>query len=83
MVSANALIRIRNSILESSPDKQAEVLKKVTSEWSDKIDLGTKAGAWISDWANGSLEEEADALIQKDRVVRTPARASQQVQPEA
>ena len=83
LLAANALIRIRNSILESSPDKQAELLKKVTSEWSDKIDLGTKAGAWIRDWANGSLEKEADALSQKGRVVRTPARASKQVQPEA
>ena len=84
LLAANALIRIKNSILGCSPEKRAELLeKKVTPEWSDKIDEGSKAGAWICDWANGVLDEEANALIQQGRVVRTPPRASKQVQPEA
>ena len=84
LLAANALIRIKNSILGCSPEKRAELLEeKVTPEWSEKIDEGRKAGAWICDWANGLLEEEADALEQQGRVVRTPARASKQVQPEA
>jgi hypothetical protein len=83
LLAANAFVRIKNSILESPPEKKAELLKKVTPEWSDKIELGSKAGAWIRDWGNGSLEEAADVLIQKDRVVRTPARASRPVQREA
>jgi hypothetical protein len=84
LLAANALIRIKNSILGCSPEKRAELLEeKVTSEWADKIDEGSKAGRWICDWANGLLEEEADALEQQGRVVRTPPRASKQVQPEA
>jgi hypothetical protein len=55
----------------------------VTPEWTDTIAAGRKAAAWLYDWANGLLEEEADALIQKGRVVETPAQASKQVQPEA
>jgi hypothetical protein len=84
LLAANALIRIKDSIQQCTPEKQAELKKqKVTSEWSDKIDEGSKAGAWICDWANGLLEEEADALEQPGRVVRTPPRASKQNQPEA
>ena len=84
LLAANALIRIKNSIQQCTPEKQAELKEqKVTSEWSEKIDEGSKASAWICDWANGLLEEEADALEQQGRVVRTPTRASKQVQPEA
>ena len=84
LLAANALIKIKNSILGCSPEKRAELLeKKVTPEWSDKIDEGSKAGAWICNWANRVLDEEANALIQKDRVVRTPARAFAPVRPEA
>jgi hypothetical protein len=83
LLAANALVRIMQSIRGCLPEKQAELLKKVTSEWSDKIDEGKKASAWISDWANGLLEAEADALIQQDRVVKTPALASKQNQQEA
>jgi hypothetical protein len=84
LLAANALIKIKNSILGCSPEKRAELLEeKVTSEWSDKIGEGSKASRWIYDWANGLLEEEADTLIQKSRVVKTPAQASEQVQPEA
>jgi hypothetical protein len=84
LLAANALIKIKNSILGCSPEKRAELLEeKVTPEWSDKIDEGSKAGAWICNWANRVLDEEANALIQKDRVVRTPARAFAPVRPEA
>jgi hypothetical protein len=84
LLAANALIRIKNSIQQCTPEKQAELKEqKVTAEWSEKIGEGSKASAWICDWANGLLEEEADALEQQGRVVRTPARASKQVQPEA
>jgi hypothetical protein len=84
VLAANALIRIKNNILGCSPEKRAELLEeKVTPEWSDKIDEGRKAAVWICDWANGLQQEEADALEQQGRVVRTPARASKQVQPEA
>jgi hypothetical protein len=84
LLAANALIKIKNSILGCSAEKRAELIEeKVTQEWSDKIDLGRKAAAWICDWANGLLEEEADALEQQGRVVRTPTPASKQVQPEA
>jgi len=84
LLAANALIRIKNSICDCTPEKRAKLLEeKVTPEWSDKIDEGSKAGRWICDWANRLLEEEADALEQQGRVVRTPARASKQVQPEA
>jgi hypothetical protein len=83
LLAANALIRIKNNICGCTPEKQAEVLKKVTPEWSDKIDLGSEAGAWIRDWANGSLEEDADTHIREGRVVKTPARAFAPVRPEA
>jgi hypothetical protein len=84
VLAANALIRIKNSILGCSPEKRAELLEeKVTPKWSEKIDEGSKAGAWICNWANRVLDEEANSLIQQGRVVRTPARASKQVQPEA
>jgi hypothetical protein len=83
LLAANALVRIKNAIDGCEAEKKAELLKKVTSEWADKIDEGRKASAWICDWANELQEEEADALIQQGRVVRTPARASKQVQPEA
>jgi hypothetical protein len=84
LLAANALIRIKNSIQQCTPEKQAELKEqKVTSEWLEKIDEGSKASAWICDWANGALEDEADTLIQKGRVRRTPTRASKQVQPEA
>jgi len=84
LLAANALIKIKNSILGCSPEKRAELLEeKVTPEWSAKIDEGRKASAWICNWANRVLDEEANALIQKDRVVRTPARAFAPVRPEA
>jgi hypothetical protein len=59
----------------------AEVV--VTPEWTDTIAAGRKAAAWLYDWANGLLEEEADALERQGRVDRTPARASNPVQREA
>src|SRR5262249_32457261 len=72
LLAANALIRIKNSICACSPEKKAELKKqKVTTEWADKIDEARKASAWICDWANGLLEEGADALEQQGRVVRT------------
>ena len=84
LLAANALIRIKNSIQQCTPEKQAELKEqKVTAEWSEKIGEGSKASAWICDWANGVLDEEANALIQQGRVVRTPPRASKQVRPEA
>src|SRR5262249_37137531 len=78
---ANAVVKIKNIILDCTPEQEAALKKKVTSEWLETIDPGCDALPWIRDWAKGSLEEEADGLIQKGRVRRTPARASAPVQP--
>jgi hypothetical protein len=83
LLAANALIRIRQAISSSTPAKQAELLKKVTSGWLRQIEQGHEAGAWICDWANEGLDKEVDKDIQTNRVVLTPAPASQQIQPEA
>ena len=83
VLAANALIRIRQAISSSTPAKQAELLKKVTSGWLRQIEQGHEAGAWICDWANEGLDKEVDKDIQTNRVVLTPAPASQQIQPEA
>jgi hypothetical protein len=83
LLIANALIRIKKGICGSKPEKKAELRKKVTTAWLEPMEQGSKAYAWICDWANGMLDEEADKLIQEGRVVETPTHASKQVQPEA
>ena len=80
---ANKVIAMKNSIQQCTSEKKASLKKGVTPVWLEKIDQGGKALAWIRDWANGALEEEADTLIQKGRVRRTLARASAPVQPSA
>jgi hypothetical protein len=80
---ANKVIAMKNSIQQCTPEKKASLKKGVTPVWAEKIEQGGEAWAWIRDWANGALENEADTLIQKGRVRRTPARASAPVQPGA
>jgi hypothetical protein len=82
LLIANALIRIKQAIAGSPPDKQAEMLGKVTEVWSDQMDRGCDAAAWIRDWAYRGLDEKADKDIKEGRVLITPAQASKQVQPE-
>src|SRR5262245_17084025 len=81
--AANKAIAVKNSIQQCTPEKNASLQKDVTPVWLEKIEQGSEALAWIRDWANGALEDEADTLIQKGRVRRTPARASAPVQPSA
>jgi hypothetical protein len=81
--TARKATAIKNSIVESAPDKKADLQQKVTPEWLKQIEQGRDAFSWICDWANGLLVGEADTLIQKGRVIKTPPRASKQVQPEA
>jgi hypothetical protein len=83
LLIANALMRIKQGIAGSPPDKQTELRKKVTSAWLEPMEEGNKAFTWICDWANEALDEKVDKDIQEGRVVITPAQASQQNQPEA
>jgi len=81
--AARKAIAVKNSIQQCTPEKKASLQKDVTPVWLEKIEQGGEALAWIRDWANGALEDEADTLTQKGRVRRTPARASAPVQPSA
>jgi hypothetical protein len=81
--AANKAIAVKNSIQQCTPEKKASLQRDVTPVWLEKIKQGGEALAWIRDWANGALEDEADTLIQKGRVRRTPPRASAPVQPSA
>src|SRR5262249_29489581 len=74
--AARKAIAVKNSIQQCTPEKKASLQKDVTPVWLEKIEQGGEALAWIRDWANGALEDEADTLTQKGRVRRTPARAS-------
>jgi hypothetical protein len=82
--AANRAIAIATSIKQMTPEQDGSVQKKVTPAWLEKMEQASEAFAVICDWANGSLEKEADALIQQGRIVKTPARrASKPIQPEA
>jgi hypothetical protein len=76
LVIANNAIGKKNSLSQCPPEKRAAVLKKATPALLEVIEQGSKALAWIRDCANGSLEEEANTLIENGRVRTTPARAS-------
>jgi hypothetical protein len=83
LVTANTAIAMKNAVLQCTPEQKRKLREEVDSVWLGKLEQGSEALLWVRDWFTGSLEKEADALIQKGRVKRTPARASAPVQPGA
>jgi hypothetical protein len=67
---------LKNTVAQST----AETLRKLQDEADEfllaKLKEGEEALAYVRARLDGSLEEEADTLIQKRRVRTTPARGS-------
>jgi hypothetical protein len=76
LLIANAQMRMKKIICDCTREKRAELAEKVTPPWSDKIDQGADAAAWLRDWAYDGLHEQTDKLLQEGRVVTTFGDAS-------
>jgi hypothetical protein len=74
---------LENTVRQSKPEALRKLQEEADAFLLEKLDLGSKALACVRARLDGSLEEEADTLIQKGRVKTTPARASAPIQPQA
>ena len=81
--TANDAVALENTVRQSKPEALRKLQEEADSFLLEKLDLGSKALAYVRARLDGSLEEEADTLIQKGRVKTTPARASTPIQPQA
>jgi hypothetical protein len=81
LTTANRAVELQKSLRQCAPEKKRSLQNDVTSLWLDQMEQGLEALEWICNWAKGSLDEEANSLIQQGRVIRTPTRAAKQ--PEA